>query len=98
NIGSEIKHLLQNSGRQVENQSHTAGDALKVPDMGNRGRKLDMAHALSADAGLGHFHATSVADNAFISDLFVFSAVTLPVLGRPKNALAEQSVALRLER
>ena len=40
----------------------------------------------------------AVTDNALVSDLLVFSAVALPVLGGAENALTEQAVALRLER
>ena len=47
------------------------------------------------DGSLGDFHAAAVADHAFVADLFIFSTVTLPVLGRPEDPLAEQTVFFR---
>ena len=55
-----------------------------------------MSHTLSADACLGHFHAASVADNAFVADLLIFTAMTFPVLAGSENSLTEQTVTLRL--
>ncbi len=56
-----------------------------------------MSHTLSANAGLGNFYATTVADNTFISDLFIFAAVALPVLAGSENPLTEQTVPFGLE-
>ena len=56
-----------------------------------------MAHALTAHTGLGHFHTTSVTDNAFISDLLILSAMAFPVLSRSEDTLAEQAVPFRLQ-
>ena len=53
-----------------------------------------MAHSLAAHFGAGHFNAAAFADLAFVAQTFIFSAVALPVLGRSKNALAEQTVSL----
>ena len=64
--------------------------------MGYGSGQLDVAHALSTDTCLCNFHAATVADNTFITNLFVFTAMTLPVLTRPEDPLAEQSVLLRL--
>ena len=55
-----------------------------------------MAHAFAANAGLGNFHAAAIADYAFISDLFIFAAMALPVFAGSENPLTEQTVALRL--
>ena len=65
--------------------------------MGNRRCQFNMSHTLSADAGLGYFNTTAVADNAFISDLFIFAAVALPVLAGSENPLTEQTVPFGLE-
>ena len=51
-----------------------------------------MSHTLTADAGLGNLNTASVADNTFVSDFLVFTAVTFPVLGRPENTFTEQAV------
>ena len=66
--------------------------------MGYGSRKLDMSHTLPADAGFGHFHSASVTDNAFISYLFIFPAMTFPVLARPENSFTVQAVLLGLQR
>ena len=55
-----------------------------------------MADTLSADAGLGYFYAASVTDYAFITDLFIFAAMTFPVLAGSENTLTEQAVPLGL--
>src|SRR2546422_10473031 len=56
-----------------------------------------MSHTLAAHLGQGHFHAATVADHPAVADPLVLAAVTLPVLHRAEDALAEQAVALRLE-
>ena len=61
--------------------------------MGYRSGKLNVPHALSADTGLGNLHAASVTDHAFITNLFVFSTVTLPVFTGSEDTLTEQSVS-----
>src|SRR5439155_6111545 len=40
----------------------------------------------------------ALADDALVADPLVLAAVALPVLGRTENALAEETVALGLER
>ena len=56
-----------------------------------------MSHALAADTGFCDFHAAALADDSFIADFLVFSAMALPVLGRSEDNLAEQSVLLRFQ-
>src|SRR5205807_6725318 len=45
-----------------------------------------------------HLHPAAVADHAAVADALVLAAMTLPVLHRTEDALAEQPVPLRLER
>ena len=59
--------------------------------------QLDMSHSLASDGGLGDFDAASVADDAFISDLFVLSAVALPVLCGAEDLFTEQAVLFGLQ-
>ena len=96
-IGREVEHLLQNTGRDVQQQTHTGGNALEVPDVGHRGGQLDMAHALTAHLGAGDLDAAAVADLALIADLLILTAVALPVLGGAKDLFAEQAVPLGLQ-
>ena len=57
--------------------------------------EFDMSHALAAYFLLSHFHTATLAHDTFIADTFIFTAMALIVLGRAKNALAEQTIALR---
>ncbi len=61
-------------------------------------RQLDVAHALTANLGQRDFHAATVADNAFMLDSLVLSAVTFPIACGSENLFAEQAVFFRLER
>ena len=97
-VGREIQHLLQRAGADLQKGAHAGRDSLEVPDVADRRGQLDMTHALAANLGLGDLDAALVAHNALIARALVFSAVALPVLGGPEDALAEQTVALRLER
>ena len=53
-----------------------------------------MAHTLTTYIGLGYLNTTSVTDNALITDLLIFTAMTFPVLAGSKYLLAEQTVLL----
>ena len=64
--------------------------------MGNRSCKLDMSHTLSTNAGFGDFNTTAVADNTFITNLFVLTTMTFPVFARSENLFTEQTILLRL--
>ena len=97
NIVCKIQHLLQCSRRKIQHQTHTARNTFEIPDMGNRSSQLDMAHPLTAHACLGNLNTTAVADYAFITDLLVFSTVTLPVFAGSEDTLTEQTVTLRLQ-
>ena len=96
-IACKVQHLLQQAGADVQHQADAAGDALEIPDMAHRSGQLDVAHALTADLGLGDLDAAAVADLALVADALILAAVALPVLGRSKNALAVQAVTLRLQ-
>ena len=56
-----------------------------------------MPHALAAHLCARHLDAAAVADNAFVADALVLSAVALPVARRSKDALAEEAVTLGLQ-
>ena len=66
--------------------------------MGDGDGQFDMAHALAAHLGLGHFDAAAVADDALELHPAVLAAGALVVVGRAENAFAEKAVALGLER
>ena len=92
-IQGKVQHLLQHAGRDVENQAHAGRNALEVPDVGDGRGQLNVAHALAANLCGGHFNTAAFADFTLVTNSFVFSAVALPVLLRPKDSFAEQSVA-----
>ena len=56
-----------------------------------------MTHALTAHLGTGDLNAALVTDLTLVAYLLVLTTVTFPVLGRSKDALAEQTVALGLQ-
>jgi len=56
--------------------------------------QLNVAHTFTTYLGPGDFNAAPVANYALISNLLVFAAVALPILGRTEYSLAEQTVLL----
>jgi hypothetical protein len=59
---------------------------------------VDVTHALAAHLLARHLDAAALADDPLVADALVLAAVAFPVLRRTENALAEEAVALRLER
>src|SRR5581483_6598763 len=94
----EIEHLLELARGDVEEVADPAGDALEEPDVRDGRRQVDVAHALAAHLLAGHLDAAALADDALVADALVLAAVALPVLRRTEDALAEEAVALGLER
>ena len=97
-VRGEVDDLLEALRRDVEQVAEPARDTLEVPDVGDRGGELDVAHALAAHLRARDLDATALADDALEPDALVLAAVALPVLGRPEDLLAEQAVLLGLER
>ena len=96
-IRSEIQDSLQSSRRDIKDQTHTARDALEIPDMRYRCRQSDMTHTLTADTCLCYLNTTAVAHDSFITDLFVLSTVALPVFTWSEDSLTEKSVFFRFQ-
>ncbi len=63
--------------------------------MGDRDDEGDVAHAFAADFFLSNLDAAAVADDAFVADAFVFTAVAFIVFDRAENTFAEEAIALR---
>ena len=57
-----------------------------------------MGHSFPPDFGLNDLNTAFLTNNASVFHAFVFSAITLVILGRTKNFGAEQAVPLGLER
>src|SRR5213075_3240714 len=75
-----------------------ARHTLEEPDVRDGRSEVDVAHALAAHLLTRHFDAAALADDALVADALVLPAVALPVLGRTEDALAEEPIALGLER
>src|SRR6185295_12235738 len=67
------------------------------PDVRDRGRELDMTHALAPDAAERDLDRALLADDALVLHALVLAAQALVILDRPEDARAEQAVALGLE-
>ena len=94
----EVEDLLELARGDVEQVADPAGNALEEPDVRDGGGQVDVAHALAAHLLAGHLDAAALADDALVADSLVLAAVALPVLRRTEDALAEETVALGLER
>ena len=82
--------------RNAEEATNLVWERAEVPDVGNGHNERDVTHALTADFLFGDLDTTTVADNAFVADAFVLTAMALIVLDRAEDALAEKAVTLRL--
>src|SRR5262249_41615791 len=94
----EIQDALEFFQRHVQQQADARGQRLHEPDMRNRRGELDMAHALAADFLKGDFDAALFADDAAIFHALVLASEAFVIADRTKDARAEQTVTLRLER
>ncbi len=91
----KIENPVQVAARNIEQQAHIAGNTASVPDMGDRGGQLDMAEAFTTYGRTGDLYPALVADDPFITDVLVFTAVALPISGGAENSLTEQTIFLR---
>ena len=84
-----VNNHIELLGRNSEQVANFIRQGTEVPNVGNRNHQADVSYALAADLLLGDFHAASVANNTLVANALVFSACTLKILYRTKNALAE---------
>src|SRR5207247_4361848 len=94
----EVEDLLELTRSDVEQVADAARDALEEPDVRDGRGQVDVTHALAPHLLPRHLDAAALADDALVADALVLAAVALPVLRRAEDALAEQPVALGLER
>src|SRR5699024_3275808 len=59
---------------------------------------FEVAHPFTADLGARHFDAAAFTDDALEADALVFTAIALPVPGRPEDLFAEKTVLFGLQR
>src|SRR4029078_5024221 len=65
---------------------------LEEPDVDDRRRQVDVAHALAAHAAVRHLDAAAVAYNPLVLRALVLAARALPVALGAEDSLAEQAV------
>ena len=92
-----IDNAFQLSCCDVKHRGNTAGHTLEEPNVGNRNCKFNVSHTFTTDFAQSNFHTATVADDTFVLDPFVFSAVTFPVAGRSENTFTEQTAFFRLQ-
>src|SRR5665213_204242 len=61
-------------------------------------RELDVPESLAAHGFRRHLDAAAVADDAFVANAFVFSAIAFPIARRAKDFLAKESIFFRAVR
>ena len=96
-IAFEVQNLLQLLQRHIHHQPHAGRQGLQEPDMCDRARQFDMAHALAAHLGQRHFHAAFFANDAAELHPLILAAKALIILDRAKDPRAEKPIPLRLE-
>ena len=96
-VGREVDDLFQVLRGQVEQVAQTRGHTLEVPNVGDRRGQLDVTHPLAAHGRAGHLDATALTDDALEADPLVLATGALPVPRGTEDALAEETVLLRLE-
>ena len=80
----------------TEKVTNLVRERTEVPDVSHWYNKLDVTRTLTTNLLLCNLYTASVADDSLITDTLVLAAGTLIVLGRTKNALAEETITLRL--
>ncbi len=91
-----INNGVEFFGLQSEQCSNFVGQRTEEPDMCYGNHQLNMSGAFASNLFLSNFHAAAVANDALVTDSFVFSAMALPVFYRPENPFAKQAVAFGL--
>ena len=95
-IGREIDDTFEILRGQVQQVTQAGRHTLEIPNVGDRGRQFDMAHAFAAHLGLGDFHTAAFTNDALVAHPLVFAAGALPVPGGTENPFAEQAVLFGL--
>jgi hypothetical protein len=93
-----VDDALELAAAHVEHEADARGHALVEPDVGHGHGQFDVAHALAAHAGEGHFDAAAIADDALVLNALILAAGAFPVTGRTEDTLAEQAAFFGLER
>ena len=91
-----VDDSIQFLGRHTQKVTYLIRKGTEIPDVSNRYDEFDVTSTLTAHLLLCHLNTASVADDSLVADTLVLAAGALIVLGRTKDALAEQAVTFRL--
>ena len=94
-VGCEVEYFFECARGYIEDEAHAARDSFEVPDVRYRCGKFDMTHTVTTYFGARYFNAAAVADDAFVTDSFVLTAMTFPVTRWAEDAFTEQAVFFR---
>jgi hypothetical protein len=97
-IALVVNHCVQLLGRQSQQVTYLIGQRTEIPYVYDRNDQSDMSTALTAYLLFRNFDTASVTYYALVANALVLTAAALIVLGRAKDALAEEAVTLRLVR
>lgn len=93
----EVQHTLDVTQCHVQHHAQTGWQGFQKPDVRNRRRKIDVAHALTTHFGQSHFNATLLADHTAMLQTLVLAAQAFVVLDWAKNFGTKQTITLGLE-
>jgi len=77
---------------KTEEVSNLVGEWTEVPDVSYGDNEFDVTHAFTTHFLLSYLNTASVADDAFVADAFVLTAVAFVVFNGTEDAFAEQTV------
>src|SRR5690606_266690 len=97
-IAFVVNDHIQFLGRQSKKVTNFVWKTAEVPNVRHRNYQIDMPHTVATYFLLCYFHTTTVANNTFVADSFIFTTGTFVILYRTKNALTEKTVTLWLVR
>ena len=97
-MGTEVKSRLVRDIEHIIKEDYSSANMSLNYIADKTGRTVNYLSAVykNETGNLRDFDTASVTDNAFVSDLFVFTAMTLPVLARSEDSLAKKTVFFRL--
>src|SRR5690606_18868007 len=96
NITFVINNRVELFCWQTKQVTNFIGQRFKIPNMSYRNNERNVPHSFTAHFFLSNFNATTVANNSFVPDSFVFTAMTFVVFYGSENAFTKQSITFRL--
>lgn len=96
-VRGEVKNAFERSRRHIEKKPHARGNTFEIPDVTDGSGKFNVPHAFASNFRASDFNAAAVADGAFVTNAFIFAAVTFPIASGSENTFAKETVAFGLE-